>query len=44
MHRHTLHPRTLADTFTVVLNVVMITLERVIAYGIDAGFINVSGG
>ena len=28
----------------VVLNVVMITLGQVIAYGIDAGFVNVSGG
>jgi len=28
----------------VVLNVVMITFGQVIAYGIDAGFANVSGG
>ena len=28
----------------VVLNVVMITLRQVIAYGIDAGFANMSGG
>ena len=28
----------------VVLNVVMITLGQVIAYGIDAGFANLSGG
>lgn len=28
----------------VVLNVVMITLGQVIAYGIDAGFANVNGG
>ena len=28
----------------VVLNIVMITLGQVIAYGIDAGFVSVNGG